>query len=231
MYGTKKKVDPVTGKVTYYKDPNAKAPSKAKGTADAYLDYQYKSGQLEGQALENYVTKKRSEDPNMQNDYFKALVDIIPGASESVLNLQDLMNTMVSKPDDIMKQYEESGVLDNLRQDMKGYSPQEMEIMKSQKRQELASAARAGGGTRALGGQSREFSTVQSQFGSAMEQAKEVQAIDTAQTERKMEAEKEYGNLMLTIGQKQKQQQDDYQNMINNLAMNFANITSITKEG
>jgi hypothetical protein len=74
LYGMKK--DPVTGKITMDKDPK-KAPSKAKGTGDAYLEYQYKSGQLEGQALENYVAKERAKDKVMSDSYVRSLTDIL----------------------------------------------------------------------------------------------------------------------------------------------------------
>lgn len=225
LYGMKK--DPVTGKITM--DKSKKAPTQAKGTGQAYLDYEYKSGKLKGEALENYVAKARAKDKVMSDSYVRSLTDIM--GDKTSVDLQGVVKGMIGEgPEDIKGMYEESGVLELAEEATKGYTAQEKEAITSEKRQELAMAARAGGGTRGrLRGQSSEYATAQAQFGSGLAQAQAVGEIETEEQARKDKAEKELADLRLAIAQTQKDEEDSYQKMLSDISMNLANTLSITK--
>lgn len=164
----------------------------------------------------------------MDKDYFKTLKDIVPGGDKAK-NLKDLIASMTSEPTDIMAQYEDSGVLDLMREDMQGMTAQERSATIAPKRQELAAKARAGGGTTILGGQSRDFSTTKSQFELAMDQATKIQEVDQQNIQEKEAAEEKYLGLRNEITLQQQKKEDDHARMINELALNFATIANIEK--
>ena len=164
----------------------------------------------------------------MNKDYFKTLKDMIPGGDKAK-NLKDLVASMTSEPTDIMKQYEQSGVMDLMREDMQGMTAQEKSAEIAPKRQELAAKARAGGGTTILGGQSRDFSTTKSQFELAIDQATKIDEVEQKDIQGKEDAEEKYLKLRNEITLQQQKKEDDHTRMINDLALNFATIANIEK--
>lgn len=226
-YGTN--VDP-SSKFFASKEENKKRADEQRRLKDLYsTQTQYDKGTLTGASLEKYVSNMRTFDKTMSDPYIQRLTSIL--GDNTSLNLQGVVQKMAGGgPADIKGMYEQSGVLGLAEEATKGYTPQEKEAVTSQKRQELAMAARAGGGVRGrLAGQSSEYGTAQAQFASGLAQAEAVGTIQAEEQARKDKAEKELADLRLGIAQAQKSEEDSYQRMLSDISMNLANTISITK--
>ena len=123
---------------------------------------------------------------NIMNDpYIKSLKAAIPGAKDAT-NLKELVESIAGQRTDFNKLYQESGVLDAMRGSAGGATPQEKEAITSQKRQELALAARRQGGSQGrLAGKSRQAGVAASQLQSTIDQAQVMAQFADEQQKKK----------------------------------------------
>lgn len=167
---------------------------------------------------------------NIMNDpYIKSLKAAIPGAKDAT-NLKELVESIAGQRTDFNKLYEESGVLDAMRGSAGGATPQEKEAITSQKRQELALAARRQGGSQGrLAGKSRQAGVAASQLQSTIDQAQVMAQFADEQQKKKEEGEQALADTMLAIAEKQKNEDDRYRSLVSDLSMNFSQLGSIQR--
>lgn len=167
--------------------------------------------------------EKTVDEKFINNPVFSTMQDML-GADWK--DLEDMINQMAGPRPIESDVYTEdmNKVLTSLREQEKGMDPRVKQIELDKQRQDLASAARAGGAGSGMKGRSFENKQTQDRFAATMSQAGAIQAMDIKEQELKDAASAQILELDTQLKMKLRDEQDDFDRYRNELMMRFSQI-------
>ena len=172
---------------------------------------------------------KKKQDPIMvENPFLSTYQDVL---GQQFTDINDLILNIAGERPEEADVYTEDmkSVLASLREQEKGMDPSVKRSLIESQRQDLASAARAGGAATGLKGKSIENRSMQDRYGSLLDQAKAVQQINDQEQEAKDLASKQLLDLDTQLAMRLKDKQDEYDRYRQELFARFSNIISVQK--